>query len=338
MMIHRRSLIASAAAIAAVPRTSVASESPRWQRRAEMPWATQEIYCAVMDGKVYVAGGLIRDAVATRINDRMGIYDPVRDVWGEGPRLPQPRHHPMLAAVRNRVWAFGGYDRREGGEWTSMTDYWALDGDVWHPVGQMPQALAETVGVTLGDRVHLVTGRSPIAGKNGQWNDQEDVATHLVFDASDNSWTTASPAPEARNSAAAVAHGGHIYVAGGRMVQGGRGTGRLDRYNPQADRWDTLRPIPVSGTGHQVGGGLAMAAVENKLVAFGGEWLTRPGGVFTETWIYDIERDVWSRGPDMGVPRHGLAGCAVDGVVYAIAGGEVYSGGKASGVVEALRL
>lgn len=338
MMIHRRSLIASVAATAALPRISMASESPRWQRRAEMPWATQEIYCALLDGKVYVAGGLIRDAVGTRINDRMGIYDPAQDAWAEGTRLPQPRHHPMLAAARGRVWAFGGYDRREGGEWTSMTDYWALDGDVWHPVGEMPEPLAETVGVTVGDHVHLVTGRSPLGGKNGQWNDQSDVDTHLVFDASDNSWTTARPAPEARNSAAGAVHGGHIYVAGGRMVEGGRGTGRLDRYDPQSDRWDTLSPVPLSDTGHQVGGGLAMAAVGDRLVVFGGEWLTRPGGVFTETWIYDIAADRWTRGPDMGVPRHGLAGCSVDGVVYAIAGGEVYSGGKASGVVEALRL
>jgi flagellar basal body P-ring protein FlgI len=38
----------------------------------------------------------------------------------------------------------------------------------------------------------------------------------------------------------------------------------------------------------------------------------------------------------MRTPRHGLAAAAVDGVVYAIAGGEVVSGGRAGGVVEAL--
>lgn len=338
MMIHRRSLIASAAATAVLPNIAASQNSPRWQRRADMPWATQEVYCAVLDGKIYVAGGLIRDAIATRINDRVGIYDPATDSWTEGPRLPQPRHHPMMAAARGRVWAFGGYDRREGGEWTSMTDVWALDDGLWHPVTQMPQPLAETVGVTVGDRVHLVTGRSP-KDKNGGWYDQVDVTTHMIFDASDATWHTARPAPLARNSAAASVHGHHIYVAGGRMVEGGRGTGRLDRYDTETDSWVTLAPIPASpASGEQVGGGLAMATVGDRLVAFGGEWLTRPGGVFTETWIYDIAADRWARGPDMGVPRHGLAGCAVDGVVYALAGGEVYSGGKASGVVEALRL
>ena len=338
MLIHRRSLIASVAASAALPEIAMAETSPRWQRRADMPWATQEVYCAVLDGKIYVAGGLIRDETATRINDRVGVYDPVSDSWSEIARLPQPRHHPMLVTAKGRVWAFGGYDRRDGGEWTSMTEVWALDKGSWYPVGKMPEPLAETVGIGLEDRVHLVTGRSPSGGKNGQWNDQADVATHLVFEASDNSWHTAKPAPEARNSAAASVHGGHIYVAGGRMVEGGRGTGRLDRYDPQSDSWQTLSSIPRSGTGHQVGGGLAMATAGDRLVAFGGEWLTRPGGVFTETWIYDIASDRWSRGPDMGVPRHGLAGAAVDGVVYALAGGEIYSGGKASGVVEALRL
>ncbi len=278
MMIHRRSLIASAAAMAAIPNIAGAQNSPRWQRRADMPWATQEVYCAVLDGKIYVAGGLIRDAIATRINDRVGIYDPSADSWIEGPRLPQPRHHPMMAAARGRVWAFGGYDRREGGEWTSMTDVWALDDGLWHPVTQMPQPLAETVGVTVGDRVHLVTGRSP-KDKNGGWYDQVDVTTHMIFDASDATWHTARPAPLARNSAAASVHGRHIYVAGGRMVEGGRGTGQLDRYDTETDSWVTLAPIPVSlASGEQVGGGLAMATVGDRLVAFGGEWLTRPGG------------------------------------------------------------
>jgi len=25
------------------------------------------------------------------------------DTWSEGPRLPQPRHHPMLVAAHDRV-------------------------------------------------------------------------------------------------------------------------------------------------------------------------------------------------------------------------------------------
>lgn len=337
MTLDRRCFLAVSAAAAALP--SVAGAQSGWTRRAPMPWVAQEIYCAARDGQVVVAGGLVRNAVGqTHINDRTALYDVAADRWSEGPRLPQPRHHPMLVATDRWVFAFGGYDRREGGEWTSMTDVWALGDEGWQVVGQMPGPLAETVGLHLDNRVHLVTGRSPAGEANGGWNDQADVDTHLVYLTGENRWETARPAPMARNSAAGAVQGGALYVAGGRTVTGG-GTGRLDRYDPASDRWDTLAPIPASDTGQQVGGGLAMAAVGERLVAFGGEWFARPGGgVFSETWIYDIARDAWTRGPDMATPRHGLAACAVGGTVLAIAGGEVVSGGKASAVVEALSI
>lgn len=338
MTLHRRSFLAASAAVAAAPAVSRAETG--WTPRASMAWPTQEIYCAALDGAITVAGGLVRSATGgLHINDRTGIYDVAADRWSEGPRLPQPRHHPMLAAAAGRVWAFGGYDRRDGGEWTAMTDVWAMDRGVWAQVGQMPERLCETVGLSLGDRVHLVTGRSPKGEANGQWNDQGDVATHLVFDAAANRWEKARPAPMARNSAAGAVLDGKMFVAGGRTVDGG-GTGRLDRYDPATDRWDALAPIPASpATGKQVGGGLAMAEAGGRLVAFGGEWFDRPGGgVFAETWLYDPARDAWTGGPAMRTPRHGLAAASVDGVVYAIGGGEVASGGKASGLVEALSL
>ncbi|MBD7940267.1 Kelch repeat-containing protein [Brevundimonas guildfordensis] len=338
MTMHRRTFLAASAAVAAAP--AVARAEAGWTPRASMSWPTQEIYCAALNGEITVAGGLVRSATGgLHINDRTAVYDVKADRWSEGPRLPQPRHHPMLAAAAGRIWAFGGYDRRDGGEWTAMTDIWAIDRGVWAQVGQMPERLCETVGLSLGDRVHLITGRSPKGEANGQWNDQGDVATHLVFDAAANRWDAARPAPMARNSAAGAVLDGKLFVAGGRTVDGG-GTGRLDRYDPASDRWDTLAPIPASpATGKQVGGGLAMAETGGRLVAFGGEWFDRPGGgVFAETWLYDPARDAWTAGPAMRTPRHGLAAASVDGTVYAIGGGEVVSGGKASSLVEALSL
>ncbi|WP_051130196.1 Kelch repeat-containing protein [Brevundimonas naejangsanensis] len=338
MTMHRRTFLAASAAVAVAP--AVACAETGWTPRASMSWPTQEIYCAALDGEITVAGGLVRSATGgLHINDRTAVYDARADRWSEGPRLPQPRHHPMLAGAAGRVWAFGGYDRRDGGEWTAMTDIWAIDRGVWAQVGEMPERLCETVGLSLDGQVHLITGRSPKGEANGQWNVQGDVATHLVFDAAANRWDKARPAPMARNSAAGAVLGGKLYVAGGRTVDGG-GTGRLDRYDPAEDRWDTLAPIPASpATGKQVGGGLAMAEAGGRLVAFGGEWFDRPGGgVFAETWIYEPTRDAWAAGPAMRTPRHGLAAASVDGMVYAIGGGEVVSGGKASGLVEALSL
>lgn len=82
-----------------------------------------------------------------------------------------------------------------------------------------------------------------------------------------------------------------------------------------------------------------MAALNGRLIAFGGEWFVRGGGgVFSETWIYDPAADAWSRGPDMLTPRHGLAAVEAGGLIYAIAGGRLVSGGAATATLEAFSL
>ena len=340
--IDRRAFLAAAGASAAVPFAACAQATgAMWTPRAPLPWPVQEIYAAVHDGRIVTAGGLAaRPGQPLHIEDRVASYDPIRDAWTPEPGLPSPRHHPMLIAAGRDLYAVGGYARSDAGEWTNTSTGWRLDDGVWRAIAPLPSPQAEAVGVGLGETLHLITGRTPGGAVNGGWNDQADSDRHLVLVPGAPGWETARPCPMARNSAAAAVLDGAIWVAGGRTVSGG-GTGRLDRYDSVADRWDTLAPIPPSpSTGQQVGGGLAMAAISGRLVAFGGEWFQRGGGggVFPETWLYDPRADRWDAGPPMRTPRHGLAAAAVDGVVYAIAGGEVVSGGRAGSVVEALRL
>ncbi|WP_374596739.1 Kelch repeat-containing protein [Brevundimonas sp.] len=341
--IDRRALIASVTALSLAPNVAraQAATGPQWTTLSPLPWAVQEIYAAVWDGRIVTAGGLRRRGQETQIEHRVGLYDPRGNRWSELPRLPEPRHHPMVMVADGRLNVVGGYGRSDAGEWTNTTTAWVLEDDRWAPTSPLPSPQAEAVGVGIDGRLHLVTGRSPADGANGQWNDQADTDRHLVR--IDGRWETARPAPAARNSAAAAELDGAIWVAGGRTVSGG-GTGRLDRYDPVADRWDTLAPIPRSfASNSQVGGGLAMVAIAGRLVAFGGEWFAPRaagggGGVFAETWIYSADGDVWTPGPDMLTPRHGLAAAAIDGTVYAIAGGAVVSGGGAVGTVESLSL
>lgn len=334
--IDRRAFMAASAASAAMigAGSRVLAQEPGWTPRASLPWAVQEIYAAVWDGKIVTAGGLMmRRGAPLHVEDRVGAYDPARDVWSELPRLPEKRHHPMVMTAGGQLHVVGGYSQTSAGDWVNTTTAWTLRDGGWVEGAALPSPQAEAVGVGVGDRLHLITGRTPAGAANAGWNDQADTDRHLVW--SDGRWETARPCPMARNSAAAAVLDGAIWVAGGRTVSGG-GTGRLDRYDPATDRWDTLAPIPRSyAQNNQVGGGLAMAEAGGRLVAFGGEWFARPGGgVFAETWIYDPSRDAWTAGPDMKTPRHGLAAASVGGAVYAIAGGAVVSGGQAVGVVE----
>ncbi|MFO8098728.1 MAG: kelch repeat-containing protein [Salinibacter sp.] len=79
------------------------------------------------------------------------------------------------------------------------------------------------------------------------------------------------------------------------------------------------------------------AATGGTLYVFGGEYFSDGGGVFSETWAYDPTADDWTECPSMPTPRHGLAGVALDGRIYAIGGNTAPGIGAAtSSTVEVL--
>ena len=333
--ITRRGALAAAALLlptSAAAQRRKAPPAAGWRARAPMPWPAQEIYAAVVGGRVYVAGGLVgRAEGGIDILDRTAVYDAARNRWREGPRLPAPTHHPAMAAAGGRVFALGGFREAAAGQWSAVTDVLALDGGRWTKVGDMPGPQSETVALEHAGRIHLITGRAPGGAANAQWVDQSDLAVHRVFEPKSGRWSEAAPVRGARNSAAGAVIGGKLYVVGGRTVGGGN-MARLDRYDPETDAWESLRDMP------QASGGLAAAAAGGKLYVFGGEWFgpNRAGGVYVETWEYDPAVDAWRAIAPMRTPRHGLAGVSVGGRVLAIGGATRFSARDTSAVVEAL--
>mgnify|MGYP002402968799 CR=1 FL=1 len=308
--------MAGLAAAAACP----AAAAGRWQTLAPIPWKVQEVYGTAWRDQVVIAGGMAPGpggAFGINPHDRVGLYDPARDAWREGPRLPFGRHHPVLATARDRIHVFGGFKVGEGG-WVAIPDALVLEGKTWRPLPPMPKLQCETVAVTLDDRIHIASGRAPTGDRNLQWQDHGDITLHQVFDAKAGRWSTAAPCPVARNSATGAVIGGLFYLAGGRRVRGGN-SAELDVYDPKTDRWTTLRPMPRAAGG--------------KLYVFGGEG---GPGVIPDCWSYDPATDRWREEPAMVTPRHGLAGVAVAGRVFAVGGGVKESGGQVSAVNEAL--
>jgi len=206
-------------------------------------------------------------------------------------------------------------------------DVYAFDGDDWGRVGTMPIPLGETVTLSVGGRLHLLTGSlHPDDG-----TPQGASTTHLVYDPTEGTWDEARPVPTARSSATGGVIDGQLYVAAGRRTDGGvTNLGALERYDPETDAWTELRPLP------QPSGGLNGAVLDGRLYVFGGEYFDGGGGVFADTWAYDPTTDEWTQQPPLPTPRHGLAGAALAGRVYAIGGNTAAAIGAAtSAAVEA---
>lgn len=317
-----------------------------WAQASPLPIRVQEIYPAVLDGVIYVAGGLSPDAGrsgAFGLSNRMLALEPGARRWRDRAETPLPIHHPNCVGYGDRIFSIGGFTAENGGVWSMSSGVRLYDpeNNRWGAGPDMPQPLAETVAAVVAGRIHVATGRRPAGGRNRDWNDHADVNAHLVLDPGSGAWTTARPAPTARNSAAGALLDGRWHVIGGRTVSGGN-TAVHEVYDPDRDAWETFSPLPQPALGPRGSGGLAAAVLDGRIFVFGGEWFdSTGGGVYAQVWAYDPAADAWEEAGVMPTPRHGLGAVTADfegaPAIYTIGGAARAGGNDTSAVVEVFR-
>ena len=353
--LNRRHLIASglalalpAPALASRCRTSRAQIEGGWEPGATLPIQTQEIYPAVLDDDMYLAGGLSTDGPnPINITDRAFVlrsWTPVSSTpggdvtrlgcdadWHEIAPLPEPRHHPHLVAHGGKIHALGGFKAGNGGAWNMIRNHTVYDPrtNTWTETTPLPGPLGETVATSHEGRIHAVTGRQPTGDGNANWGHHGDVGVHYVYDSRTDRWESAAPNPNPRNSAAGVHMADGWHVVGGRRVNDGN-LAHHEVYDFEADRWETRAPMP------QGQGGLAAGQLGGELYAFGGEWFADGGGVYPNCWIYAPQSDSWRNGPSMLTPRHGLGAVSTPDRIITVAGATRVGGDGTSGIVEYL--
>ena len=305
--------------------------SLNWQKKADLLIPVQEIYPAVFQGEIYVAGGLSSELPKQQgqMTALVQIYNPKTDQWRYGPALPEGRHHGQLVAVNEQLFLVGGFIQANGGHWSASADVLQLDLDQqrWLKVASLPAPLSETVSWVLDHNIHLVSGRSPATSANAQWQDQADVATHWIFDLKSLKTTVAPALPEAKNSAAGTVFNNMGYLFGGRQVKGGN---KADVYsfNTQNQQWTLQKAMPDAQAG------LAVAALNQQIFLFGGEFFQQGGGVFSKVWSYSPAENSWQQQGEMPVPRHGLGAVELDDAIYLIGGATAAGLKQTSAVLE----
>ena len=305
--------------------------SLNWQRKADLLIPVQEIYPAVFQGEIYVAGGLSSELPKQQgqMTAQVQIYDPKTNTWRYGPALPEGRHHGQLVAVNDQLFLFGGFIQANGGNWGASADVLQLNPEQqrWVKVASLPAPLSETISWVLNDKIHLVSGRSPVTKANAQWQDQADVATHWIFDPKSLKTEVAPALPEAKNSAAGTLFNGLGYLVGGRQVKGSN-TADLYGFDPKSGQWSRQKAMPDAQAG------LAIAALDQQLWVFGGEFFQQGGGVFRKVWSYSPADNHWQQQGDMPVARHGLGAVALDDAIYVLGGATAAGLKQTSAVLE----
>jgi N-acetylneuraminic acid mutarotase len=289
-----------------------------WRSGPDAPYAVQEIYPALHENAIWVAGGFAPLAAlgATR---RVIVFDLARNAWSEGPSLPTPSHHVHLASLNGELWAIGGFlggDNRR--RWICTTRVLKLAGEAWVEGPALPKPIAEGVPLVVGGRIHLIGGRSPRASTNQEWDDQIDVDDHFVFTPA-SGWERAAPLPMARNSHAGAVLGDELHIISGRTVVGGQ-TPAHHIYDTRTSTWRNGPDFP------EPRGGIAAATWRGRIVTGGGE-IFEPGSVGDT--LYEFTDGAWSRFTAMPTPRHGHGLIAAGDALHAI-GGARNPGGRST--------
>jgi N-acetylneuraminic acid mutarotase len=115
---------------------------------------------------------------------------------------------------------------------------------------------------------------------------------------------------------ASVANDGvYAYALGGFSFQTGSDVTQTVRYDPIANAWTPLAPVPAAVTMASA----VYAPINNKLYVFGGE-LVGTSQIYSTTRIYDISGNSWSIGAPMPDIRAFMGSGYYNGKIYLVGG------------------
>ena len=312
---------------------SASVQSPgRWSQAPAMPLAVQELYPAVFQQRLYVAGGIAARLGVPYFTSRCVSFSAKEQSWREESELPEALHHAALAATDKTLTLAGGFNGGYTHIWRMRKSVYTLGEDGWKPAIDLPRPQAEGVFTSATDgALHLVTGQSPKGQANGERSDHTEVNDHRVLAPGTNAWESLAPIPTPRNSATGGwLDANHLLVVGGRTAAGNLAVAEL--YDRAEDRWRTVAPMPLPQAG------TASVVVGSNLLVFGGEIFVPEAGVFAQCWRYRRDEDRWEALPDLPTPRHGLGAGVLGDNVFVVGGATRPSGRGTSDCNESLSL
>ena len=213
-----------------------------WTYRAPMPVPLFSTNGAgVIDGKIYVSGGLIQDRHTAHRD--LYMYDPATNTWTRKRDMPTDTWGGVTGVINNQLYVLTCEREEEcyGGDplplyrYDPATDQWALL--AFAPTQDQP------MGAVIGGKLYFTGDPRSFSGPNGRFT---------VYDPATNQFTAKAPVPTIRVGGAYESAGGRLYLFGGfkRYPDGSlQQVQTTNVYIAATNTWITKAPIPNTHTG-----------------------------------------------------------------------------------------
>jgi hypothetical protein len=184
--------------------------SNTWSYGPPMPTARYDAASAVINGKLYVAGGDLGCPVCTNVST-LEIFDPVANAWTSGSPMPNVLMGARGAAVNGKLYVVGGGG---GAWWPSQTYLFASHVSIYDPIGNTWTQSASSIPIPVFDP-SVVTMNGLVYVISGLGASLSDVNAVQVYDPNADTWTSVTPLDTGRDQTVAGVISGVVYFAGG---------------------------------------------------------------------------------------------------------------------------
>jgi N-acetylneuraminic acid mutarotase len=241
--------------------------------------------------------------------------------WETRSPVPEARTEVSVATDGSLVYLIGGFGRGEGRRPIAPRAMLVYDpaADTWTSAGDIPEGVNHAGFAAVGGKLYIIGGF--------QGRSFAPTAAVRIYDPAERGWTDGAPMPTPRGALAVAVLDGKIHAIGGNAPRGrtlephehgsaagDNSVGTHEVYDPAADAWTRLAPLPTPRN-H-----LGAAVVAGRIHVVGGRV---PGNMeLTTHEIYDPAMRSWTAGPPLLTGRSGIAVVANRDRLY-VFGGEI---------------
>jgi N-acetylneuraminic acid mutarotase len=282
-----------------------------WTKVAPSPVKRAESNGAVVNGKLYVLGGLFVSNGNILAMTRSDVYDPATNKWTRIADCPDKVTHSGIVVVGDTIWLIGGYFGDHPGpagkkvlKYNTTTNSWSRGPDLPFSRGAGGAAL-------LDGKIHFFGGM----GYDRTW----ESSSHWVLDLNNQGagWASKAELLNPRNHTSGAAVGGYVYCIGGQYNQEENQIAQRDihRYDPTTDTWEKVAELPTVRSHTNA----STFVWNNKIMIIGGE--TGFGQGLRNVTVWDPVANTFTEMSPLPEPRStSVAGVLPDGRLISATG------------------
>ena len=252
----------------------------RWYPGLPMPRACALAAAAVLDGDLYLVGGLFDSTERVdRFNARTGM-------WAAAPSMRTKRRAHATAVAGGKLYAIGGGSDDLTGETLCSVEAFDPQTATWTVVAAMSEVRYAPAAAELDGKIYVTGGQ----------DDDDNLDTVEVYDPQTNTWATVPPMGTARSCHGVAELGGKIYAVGGHDTHSGEHFNSVEAFDPHTSTWSNVAPMKTTRSF------VSLIAARGKIYAVGGS-SDGSSSVHATAEAYDPQQDRWETVAPMAQAR-----------------------------------